>query len=112
MSKENPYNPTVAEMIRRYASSVEMVEPLAAKHLRMIAEDVPHIPDALPKQGACPHCVAIYQVVDYRRPYPYGEEVVISPVRVIKRLCRDDPEFKYGYRAIWRCRNCGEMEIR
>ena len=50
------------------------------------------VDSALPSIGLCDECGARSQVIE--------------------RFCSSSPEFKAGWRTLWRCEKCGEMEMR
>lgn len=50
------------------------------------------VDNALPSVGICDECGAQNHVVE--------------------RFCSSSQEFRAGWRTLWRCEKCGEMEIR
>ncbi len=79
------YLHSLAEVNR--AASLELCRGLHWAGDAVIAVD-----SALPTNGACDECG--------------------GKSRVIERFCSSSQEFKAGWRTLWRCEKCGEMEIR
>jgi len=76
----------------REAEKLRDLDDQMADDLHELARFILQIPHAFPARGKCGVC---------------GGEA-----SVVERLCHTSPDYRAGYRAIWRCDSCGEMEVR
>ncbi len=83
---------TLAHYLHLQAEAVRLISPLLADALHWLAAMVPRLEDPLPSVGICPECDGV--------------------MRVKERVCPVGNDYKAGYRAIWLCDECGEMELR
>ena len=66
--------------------------PELCRGLHWAGDVVIAVDNALPSVGICDECG--------------GQN------RVVERFCSSSQEFRAGWRTLWRCEKCGEMEIR
>lgn len=114
MNMRTPFNETLAEIVNSFAPGFWLSgQRDLARDLREVAKAIPRFPRTLMSWRYCPFCATKYTVVDYRKLYPYGEEMVVHKMRAIHRYCDKDPaRTMFAYQAIWRCTNpdCQEVE--
>jgi|GEM_PF-717564 len=113
LNRTIPYD-LLADFIDDIGTAHKRIDRTLAEDLRSVAKLIPHLPHALPSEGACPYCRATY-LVNHWRPELRGTETVVTHImRVVERLCPHSEHYNQGYRALWRCENpaCGEMELR
>ena len=102
----------LSDYIDAIGTASRHIDKALAEDLRYVATLLPQLRHALPTQGACPYCAATYAVGHFRAELRGSEEVVEHRMRVVKWICAESDEYRRGYRALWRCDNCGEMEVR
>jgi hypothetical protein len=80
--------------------------------LGALQQDLNH--RVIPLQGLCPYCESKYQVSHWNPRFRGTEEAITWPMIPVEWLCTSSKEYRFGYRARWKCLNprCGEQEIR
>ena len=68
------------------------VNPELCRGLHWAGDVVVAVDSALPSTGSCDECG--------------------GRSNVIERFCSSSQEFSAGWRTLWRCEKCGEMEVR
>lgn len=102
----------ISEFIHATATAQVPLSPVFAGDLHLIAEQIKQYPHAIPTEGVCPYCREAYLVGHYL-PEKRGTVAYVGwRMQVIHWLCSSDEQYLAGYRAIWKCDHCGEIEVR
>jgi hypothetical protein len=102
----------LSDYIDALGSASRFIDRNLGEDLRYVASLLPQLRHALPTSGACPYCKAAYLVGHFMPERRGTEEIVEHTMTVVKWICVNSDEYRMGYRAVWRCQNCGEMEVR
>lgn len=101
-----------ASVVDDLATFLKHIHPEAAMDLRAVAQLLPRIKGRVPVDGWCPFCEEWAYV---RQSWRFGDwklERIRWKARVVKKICPNSDEYEAGYRTLWRCDHCGEMELR
>ena len=82
----------LAQYLHLQAEAMRPVSVQLANGLHWLGDMAPHLENPLPNEGLCPECGGV--------------------MRVKERVCPAGNDYKAGYRAIWKCDECGEYELR
>lgn len=102
----------LADFLDGMGTAARVIDRNLGDDIRYVAKLLPVLPHALPTKGMCPYCAEMFLLGHWRPELRGTYEMVAYTTRVVKRICANSDEYRCGYRALWRCDNCGELELR